>query len=104
MPLSLSDDEYSAVLAAAAPIHPLQRDDFLRTLAGELERHPVVGPGLVHRWPRTCSAAMSSRLGRRPRAPARRDIFRPEPRTAAANTRTGAAPAMPCDWGRAIFD
>jgi hypothetical protein len=30
------------------PIHPLQRDDFLRTLAVELERHSV-GPGLVHR-------------------------------------------------------
>jgi hypothetical protein len=25
-PLALSDDEYSAVQAAAAPIHPLQRD------------------------------------------------------------------------------
>jgi hypothetical protein len=35
MPLSLSDDEYVAVLAAAGPIHPLQRDDFLRTLAAE---------------------------------------------------------------------
>jgi hypothetical protein len=49
MPLALTDDEYAAVRAAAAPIHPLQRDDFLRALAGELERHPVVGPGLVHR-------------------------------------------------------
>jgi hypothetical protein len=49
MPLSLSDDEYNAVQAAAAPIHPLQRDAFLKALAVELERHPVVGPGLVHR-------------------------------------------------------
>jgi hypothetical protein len=49
MPLSLTDDEYNAVLQAAAPIHPLQRDAFLKALAGELERHPVVGPGLVHR-------------------------------------------------------
>jgi hypothetical protein len=48
-PLSLSDDEYSAVQAAAAPIHPLQRDAFLKALADELGRHPVVGPGLVHR-------------------------------------------------------
>jgi len=48
-PLSLSDDEYSAVQAAAAPIHPHQRDDFLRSLAAELERYPVIGPGLVHR-------------------------------------------------------
>jgi hypothetical protein len=29
MPLSLNDDEYNAVQAAAAPIHPLQRDAFL---------------------------------------------------------------------------
>jgi hypothetical protein len=49
MPLSLNDDEYNAVQAAAAPIRPLQRDAFLKALAVELERHPVVGPGLVHR-------------------------------------------------------
>jgi hypothetical protein len=49
MPLSLSDDEYAAVQAAAAPIHPLQRSAFLKALADELGRHPVVGPGLVHR-------------------------------------------------------
>jgi hypothetical protein len=48
MPLSLSDDEFAAV-QAAAPIHPMQRDAFLRALAAKLERHPVVGPGLVHR-------------------------------------------------------
>jgi hypothetical protein len=47
--LSLSDDEYAAVQAAAAPIHPLQRGAFLEALAKELEQHPVVGPGLVHR-------------------------------------------------------
>jgi hypothetical protein len=49
MPLSLSDDEFAAVQAAAAPIHPLQRGAFLEALAKELEQHPVVGPGLVHR-------------------------------------------------------
>jgi hypothetical protein len=49
MPLSLSDDEYNAVQAAAAPIHPSQRDAFLKALAAELALHPVVGPGLVHR-------------------------------------------------------
>jgi hypothetical protein len=48
-PLSLNDDEYSAVQAAAAPVHRLQRDAFLQALAEELEKHPVVGPGLVHR-------------------------------------------------------
>jgi hypothetical protein len=49
MPLSLSDAEFAAVQAAAAPIHPMQRDAFLKALAAELERHPVVGPGVVHR-------------------------------------------------------
>ena len=49
MPLSLSDDEYAAIQAAAAPIHPLQRSAFLQALAKELELHPIVGPGLVHR-------------------------------------------------------
>jgi hypothetical protein len=38
MPFSLNDDEYNAVQAAAAPIHPLQRDAFLKALAVELER------------------------------------------------------------------
>jgi hypothetical protein len=47
--LSLSADEYAAVQAAAAPIHPLQRGAFLKALAVELEKHAVVGPGLVHR-------------------------------------------------------
>jgi hypothetical protein len=49
MPLSLSDDEFAAVQAAAAPILPAQRDAFLKALAAELERHPVVGPGVVFR-------------------------------------------------------
>jgi hypothetical protein len=49
MPLSLNDDEYAAIMQAAAPIHPLQRDAFLRALAEELERRPVIGPGVVHR-------------------------------------------------------
>jgi hypothetical protein len=64
MPLSLSDDEYNAVRAAAAPIHPLQRDAFLKALAVELERHPVVGPGVVHRaaadLQKTCVVAAHS--------------------------------------------
>ena len=49
MPLSLSGAEYDAVKAAAAPIHPQQRDAFLKALAVELERYPVVGRGVVHR-------------------------------------------------------
>jgi hypothetical protein len=39
-PFSLSDDEYAAVQAAAAPIHPQQRDAFLKASrrAGALPR------------------------------------------------------------------
>ena len=35
-----------------------QRDAFLKALAEELERHPVVGPGLVHR----CAADLQRRF------------------------------------------
>jgi hypothetical protein len=49
MPLSLNDAEYAAVMQAAGPIHPLQRDALLKALAVELERHPGGGPGVVHR-------------------------------------------------------
>ena len=49
MPLSLSDAEYDAVMQAARPIYPRRRDAFLKALAVELERHPVVGPGVVQR-------------------------------------------------------
>ena len=59
MPLSLSDDEYAAVQAAAAPIHPMQRDAFLKALAAELERYTVIGPGLVHR----CAAELQRTFG-----------------------------------------
>jgi hypothetical protein len=48
-PLALSDAEYDAVMAASAPIHPHERGAFLEALATELEKHPVVGPGLVFR-------------------------------------------------------
>jgi hypothetical protein len=49
MPLSLSDAEFAAVQAAAAPIHPQQRDAFLKALAEELVKHPTIGPGVVFR-------------------------------------------------------
>jgi hypothetical protein len=35
--------------ARDAPVHPLQRDAFLKALAAELEKHPAIGPGVVHR-------------------------------------------------------
>jgi hypothetical protein len=59
MLLALNDDEYSAITQAAAPIHPLQRGAFLKALAVELERHPVIGPGLVHR----CAAELQKTFG-----------------------------------------
>ena len=59
MPLSLSDAEFAAVQTAAAPVHPMQRGTFLEALAKELERHPVIGPGLVHR----CAADLQKTFG-----------------------------------------
>jgi hypothetical protein len=44
----------------AAPIHPLQRDAFLKALGVELERHPVIGPGVVFR----CAPELQRRFGR----------------------------------------
>jgi hypothetical protein len=49
MPISLSDDELAAVMAAAAPIHPRERDQFLRDVAAELSKHLEIGPGVVGR-------------------------------------------------------
>jgi hypothetical protein len=61
----------AAVQAAATPIHPLQRDAYLKALAAELEKQPAIGPGVVHR----CAAALQktfvvearSEIGRPPR-------------------------------------
>jgi hypothetical protein len=49
MTLALPDDLYAAIQAAAARVTPSERAQFLADLAAELERHPVIGPGLVHR-------------------------------------------------------
>jgi hypothetical protein len=87
MPLSVSGAEYDAVQAAAAPIHPQQRDAFLKALAVELERYPVVGPGVVHR----CAAELQKSFGvvahsetllapAQEGAPGRRQTLRPGPR------------------------
>ena len=46
-PLSLTDDEYETVMAAAAPIHQAERGLFLLALAEEIARHPVTGAGLI---------------------------------------------------------
>ena len=47
-PISLSDDEMTAVCAACAPIAPDRRGGFLQALAAELQDKPI-GPGSVHR-------------------------------------------------------
>jgi hypothetical protein len=47
--LALPEDLYLAIQRAAAPITLSERPRFLQELAAELERHPVIGPGLVHR-------------------------------------------------------
>ena len=47
--LSLSDDELAALLSAARPIPARDRDQFLRAVASELEKHEVIGVGVIHR-------------------------------------------------------
>jgi hypothetical protein len=47
--ISLSDSELAAVMDAARPIPPRDRDQFLRDVANELARYPEVGPGVIGR-------------------------------------------------------
>jgi hypothetical protein len=49
MPISLSDAELSAIMAAARPLQIHQRDAFLRDIATELAALPVIGDGALHR-------------------------------------------------------
>ena len=49
MPISLTDDEFTAVLVAAGPIAPDRRPDFFRQVAEALRGCRIVGPGAVHR-------------------------------------------------------
>jgi hypothetical protein len=48
-PLSLSDVELSQVMNACAPLAPDRREAFLQTVADQLARCTVIGPGVVHR-------------------------------------------------------
>jgi hypothetical protein len=48
MPLSLSDDEFTAVMSACKPLPARHRDAFLRELATALQGREL-GPGTVHR-------------------------------------------------------
>jgi hypothetical protein len=47
--ISLSDDELAAIMEAARPIPPRDRDQFLRDCAAELARYPELGPGIIGR-------------------------------------------------------
>jgi hypothetical protein len=48
-PLSSTDDEMAAVLAAAQPLARGRRDAFLRAVAADLGRARERGPGVLHR-------------------------------------------------------
>jgi hypothetical protein len=48
-PISLTDDQLSAIMVAAGTIDPRRRGAFLRALAEELAGQPVVGDGSLHR-------------------------------------------------------
>lgn len=48
-PLKLSDDELSAVLAAARPLPVECRDAFLQQVASALQGCGEIGPGVVYR-------------------------------------------------------
>lgn len=47
-PLRLSDDELTAVMAAARPLPVGSRDAFLQSVAHELQGCGEIGPGIVH--------------------------------------------------------
>src|SRR5262245_29220476 len=48
-PLSLSDDELTAIMTACQPLAPDRRVAFLEDVARALATYPVIGPGHVHR-------------------------------------------------------
>ena len=48
-PISLTDAELEAIMTAAKPLHPVDRDRFLRAVAEAITALPEIGPGSVHR-------------------------------------------------------
>jgi hypothetical protein len=48
-PISLSDDQLSAVMRAAGPLHPADRSAFLHAVAASLRFEPDPGDGTVDR-------------------------------------------------------
>jgi hypothetical protein len=47
--ISLSDSELAAVMEAARPLPPRDRDEFLKAVAAELSQYPEIGPGVIGR-------------------------------------------------------
>jgi hypothetical protein len=60
MPLALTDAEFAAVQAAAAPIHPMQRDAFLKALPPSLSVILSSGRASCTVAPRPCKRSSSS--------------------------------------------
>jgi hypothetical protein len=48
-PICLTDSELTAVMNAAKPLQPRDRDRFLRAVAEAIAELPEIGPGAVHR-------------------------------------------------------
>ena len=48
-PICLTDSELEAIMTAAKPLQVHQRDGFLRDIAEELVKLPVIGLGALHR-------------------------------------------------------
>jgi hypothetical protein len=51
------NNELAAVMEAARPIDPRERDQYLRDVTSEMEKHLEIGPG--HRRPRPLFASES---------------------------------------------
>jgi hypothetical protein len=47
--IALSDEQMSAIWAAAMPLDVKARGAFLEEIALEISRHPILGDGLLHR-------------------------------------------------------
>jgi hypothetical protein len=48
-PISLTDNELTAIMDAARPLQPRDRDRFLRQIAEAIVAMPERGPGAIHR-------------------------------------------------------
>ena len=56
-PLTLADEELSAIMTACQPLAPDRRGAFLEDVARTLATCPVIGPGIVHRAVREAQRA-----------------------------------------------